>query len=132
MRYFLLVLFLVTALIQAGTSTARAANPEFRALWVDAFGEGIFNDAEVTQLVDAAKAMNINALVVQRGRRGDCFCNRASMPRTQAGIAPLPYDPLDAIIAKAHAEGIEVHAWIITTALWNANWGRTTRPRDPM
>ena len=131
MRYVFVVLFLVAALLQTGTTTARAAEPEFRALWVDAFGEGIFNEAEVTKLVNAAKAMNVNALVVQIGRRGDCFCNRASMPRTQAGISPYPYDPLDAIIAKAHAAGIEVHAWIITTALWNANWGPTTRPRDP-
>src|SRR5207244_7669498 len=76
---------------------------------------------------NAAKGENISALVVQVGRRGDCFCNRASMPRTQAGIAPRPYDPLDAIIAKAHAAGIQVHAWIITTALWNSS----TPPVDP-
>jgi uncharacterized lipoprotein YddW (UPF0748 family) len=121
MRYAFVVLFLVAALLQAGTTTARATEPEFRSLWVDAFGEGIFNEAEVTKLVNAATAMNVNALVVQIGRRGDCFCNRASMPRTQAGIAPRPYDPLDAIIRKAHAAGIEVHAWIITTALWNSS-----------
>jgi uncharacterized lipoprotein YddW (UPF0748 family) len=121
MRYAFVVLFLVAALLQAGTTTARATEPEFRSLWVDAFGEGIFNEAEVTKLVNAATAMNVNALVVQIGRRGDCFCNRASMPRTQAGIAPRPYDPLDAIIGKAHAAGIEVHAWIITTALWNSS-----------
>jgi uncharacterized lipoprotein YddW (UPF0748 family) len=132
MRYVFVVLFLVSALLQAGTTTARAAEPEFRALWVDAFGEGIFNEAEVTKLVNAAKAMNVNALVVQIGRRGDCFCNEASMPRTQAGIAAWPYDPLQAIIAKAHAAGIEVHAWIITTAMWNASWTPATlRPRDP-
>src|SRR2546429_349986 len=106
---------------------ARASTSEFRAFWVDAFGEGIFNDAEVTKLVNAAKAANINALVVQIGRRGDCFCNRASMPRTQAGIAARPYDPLDAIIAKAHEAGIQVHAWIITTALWNSS----VAPLDP-
>jgi uncharacterized lipoprotein YddW (UPF0748 family) len=121
MRYVFVALFLVSALLQAGTTTARAAEPEFRALWVDAFGEGIFNETEVTKLVNAAKAMNVNALVVQIGRRGDCFCNEASMPRTQAGIAARPYDPLHAVIAKAHAVGIEVHAWIITTALWNSS-----------
>src|SRR5207253_2720845 len=82
----------LTIVVSLGSAPqARAATSEFRALWVDAFGEGIFNDAEVTKLVNAAKAANINALVVQVGRRGDCFCNRASMPRTQAGIAPRPY-----------------------------------------
>src|SRR5207237_3676272 len=96
-------------------------------LWMDSSGGGSFSDAQATKLVDAAKAANINALVVQIGRRGDCFCNRASMPRTQAAIAPLPYAPLDAIIAKAHAAGIQVHAWIITTALWNSS----VAPLDP-
>jgi uncharacterized lipoprotein YddW (UPF0748 family) len=131
-RVFAVVFAFAIALTVGFAPYARASTSEFRAFWVDAFGEGIFNDAEVTKLVNAAKAANINALVVQIGRRGDCFCNRASMPRTQAGITPRPYDPLDAIIAQAHPAGIEVHAWIITTAMWNASWTPATlRPRDP-
>jgi uncharacterized lipoprotein YddW (UPF0748 family) len=107
---------------------ARAEGPpQFRAYWVDAFGEGIYTRAEVEELVAAAVAGNFNALVVQVGRRGDCFCNRGSMPRTQAAIAPLPYDPLDTLIEVAHGAGIEVHAWIITTAMWNSS----TPPVDP-
>jgi uncharacterized lipoprotein YddW (UPF0748 family) len=131
-RAFALAFVFAMVLTVGFAPQARASTSAFRALWVDAFGEGIFNEAEVTKLVNAGKAMNINALVVQIGRRGDCFCNRASMPRTQAGITPRPYDPLDAIIAQAHAAGIEVHAWIITTAMWNASWTPATlRPRDP-
>jgi uncharacterized lipoprotein YddW (UPF0748 family) len=131
MRQMLVVVFLVVALlVPARPQGAAAAGSEFRALWVDAFGDGIFSEAEITKLVTAAKAANMNALVVQIGRRGDCFCNRASMPRTQASIAPLPYDPLQRLVAKAHAEGIEVHAWIITTAMWNASWSPSLRPRD--
>ena len=120
MRRVIAVLFFLAVLMQLGTPQARAAQSEFRAYWVDAFGEGIFNEAEITKLVAQTKAANLNALVVQVGRRGDCFCNRAMMPRTQANIAPLPFDPLDTLIAKAHAEGIQVHAWIITTAIWNS------------
>lgn len=104
-----------------------AAPAQLRAYWVDAFGEGIFTEAEVDRLVADSKAANINALVVQVGRRGDCFCNNASMPRTQANIAPPPYDPLQYLIERAHAQGIQVHAWIITTAIWNS----TIAPRDP-
>ncbi|MBA2253668.1 MAG: family 10 glycosylhydrolase [Chloroflexi bacterium] len=100
---------------------------QFRAYWVDAFGEGLYDRTEVEKLVAATKAANMNAIVAQVGRRGDCFCNRAVMPRTQAAIAPLPYDPLDTLIEVAHREGIEVHAWIITTALWNSS----TPPTDP-
>ena len=127
MRLAFAFLFILATLLQPGVPQARGAQNELRAYWVDAFGEGIFNDAEITKLVTATKAANLNALVVQVGRRGDCFCNKASMPRTQAGIAPRPYDPLDSLIAKAHAAGIQVHAWIITTAIWNS----LTPPLDP-
>ncbi|HSH81453.1 MAG TPA: family 10 glycosylhydrolase [Herpetosiphonaceae bacterium] len=98
----------------------QAASPEFRAYWVDAFGPGIYNEQEIDKLVAATKAANMNAIIAQIGRRGDCFCNKAIMPRTQAAIAPLPFDPLQSLIDKAHAQGIEVHAWVITTAIWNS------------
>ena len=116
----LATLALVMATIPAATLAAEPEE-EFRAYWVDAFGEGIFNEAQVNELVAATKAANMNAIVVQIGRRGDCFCNNAVMPRTHAGIAPLPYDPLQTLIDRAHAEGIEVHAWIIATAIWQGN-----------
>jgi uncharacterized lipoprotein YddW (UPF0748 family) len=110
------------------TAPARAQErEEFRAYWVDAFGPGIYNEAEIDKLIADTKAANMNAIVAQIGRRGDCFCNNAIMPRTQAGIAPAPFDPLQTLIDKAHAEGIEVHAWIITTAIWNS----ATPPLDP-
>jgi uncharacterized lipoprotein YddW (UPF0748 family) len=133
MRRGLIVLFVLALLQALGSTPARANGSELRAWWVDAFGEGIFSEAQVDKLVAAAKAANLNALVVQVGRRGDCFCNRAIMPRTQAAIARYrsdgvtPYDPLDVIIEKAHAAGIQVHAWIITTAIWNS----LTPPLDP-
>lgn len=129
MRRVIAVLFILTVLMQSGGPPAQAAQSEFRAYWVDAFGDGIFSEAEITKLVAQAKAANLNALVVQVGRRGDCFCNRAMMPRTEVNIAPLPFDPLDSLIAKAHAEGIQVHAWIITTAIWN--FPDTQPPANP-
>jgi uncharacterized lipoprotein YddW (UPF0748 family) len=91
---------------------------ELRAYWADAFGEGMNSQAEIDQLVAATKAAHLNAIVAQVVRRGDCFCNRAAVPRTDAAISPLPFDPLDALIATAHANGIEVHAWVIANAMW--------------
>lgn len=124
----LAVLLALSSVSLAQPNAAAAADDgQFRAYWVDAFGAGIFTPAEVDKLVADAKAGNFNALVVQVGRRGDCFCNNAIMPRTQANIAPRPYDPLQTLIDKAHAEGIEVHAWIIATAIWNS----ATPPSDP-
>ena len=122
-----LLLGLSSFLLASPGRAIAAGEDQFRAYWVDAFGEGIFNPTQIDELVADAKAGNFNALVVQVGRRGDCFCNNAMMPRTQAFIDPLPYDPLQTLIDKAHAEGIEVHAWVIATAIWNSG----TAPRDP-
>lgn len=99
---------------------------ELRAFWVDAFGEGFYNEAEIDRLVADVKSANMNAIVAQVVRRGDCFCNASSLPRTEASIAARPFDPLRSLITKAHAQGIEVHAWIITTGLWRGS----TPPRD--
>jgi uncharacterized lipoprotein YddW (UPF0748 family) len=119
-----LCLLFLTLVMPATASASPALDepvPQFRAFWVDAFGPGIFTPAQIDQLVADTKAANMNAIVVQVGRRGDCFCNRAMMPRTQqVGVTPEPFDPLQDLIDKAHAEGIEVHAWVIATAIWNS------------
>jgi uncharacterized lipoprotein YddW (UPF0748 family) len=128
LAYGLAILLGVSGVLLAPPGPAAATGEdEFRAYWVDAFGEGIYTPAEVDRLVADARAANFNALVVQIGRRGDCFCNNAIMPRTQANIAPYPYDPLQTLIEKAHAAGIEVHAWVIATAIWQG----ATPPLDP-
>lgn len=93
---------------------------QLRGLWVDAFGPGIKNAAQIDQLVADAKAINANALFAQVGRRGDCYCNNAAMPRTSDATVPAGFDPLAYLIEKAHAEDIQVHAWIITTAIHNS------------
>lgn len=100
---------------------------ELRGLWVDGFGPGMKTPAEIDQLVSDAKKMNINVLFAQVGRRGDCYCNNASMPRTNDPAVPAGFDPLADLLSKAHAQGIQVHAWIITTAIWNS----VTPPTDP-
>jgi uncharacterized lipoprotein YddW (UPF0748 family) len=98
---------------------------QFRAFWADAFGEGIYDQGQIDALVAATKAAHANAIVAQVVRRGDCFCLRAGLPVNES-IAP-GFDPLQALIDTAHAQGIEVHAWVIAIAMWNS----TTPPKDP-
>jgi uncharacterized lipoprotein YddW (UPF0748 family) len=121
-RTVTLLIALLLALPGAGTSAAETPDEEFRAFWVDAFGEGIYTAEQVDELVAAASAANMNAIIAQVGRRGDCFCNNAALPRTEAAIDPLPYDPLQTLIDKAHAAGIEVHAWMNVGTMWNLPW----------
>src|SRR5438034_1286018 len=59
MRRAFAFLLILAVLLQPGAPQARAAQSEFRAFWVDAFGEGIFNEVEITKLVAATKAANL-------------------------------------------------------------------------
>ena len=111
-----------------GAVPAAAVGGQLRAFWVDAFGDGIYTQAQIDQLVADVKSANMNAIVAQVVRRGDCFCNRSSLPRTAAaGVTPAPFDPLQALIDAAHAQGIQVHAWLITTGVWQG----PAVPTDP-
>src|SRR5213076_1587903 len=98
---------------------------QFRAFWADAFGEGINDQGQVDALVAATKAVHANAIVAQVVRRGDCFCLRSGLPVNES-IAP-GFDPLQALINTAHAQGVEVHAGTIANAMWN----NSAPPKDP-
>ena len=98
---------------------------QFRAFWADAFGEGINDQAQIDALVAATKAAHANAIVAQVVRRGDCFCLRSGLPVNESVAAG--FDPLQALINTAHAQGVEVHAWVIAIAMWNS----ITPPKDP-
>jgi uncharacterized lipoprotein YddW (UPF0748 family) len=110
---------------EAPMGVAATTAGQFRAFWADAFGEGINDQGQIDALVAATKAAHANAIVAQVVRRGDCFCLRAGLPVNES-VAP-GFDPLQALIDTAHAQGVEVHAWIIANAMWNS----TTPPRDP-
>lgn len=118
----LLAGLLATAMAPAAAApTAPTTEPQqWRSYWVDAFNGGIYSPNQVEELVAAALDANANALIVQTARRYDCFCNRALYPRTDAGIAAAPYDPLDEVIEKAHEAGLEVHAWVNVGTMWNS------------
>jgi uncharacterized lipoprotein YddW (UPF0748 family) len=75
--------------------------------------------------VAATKAVHANAIVAQIVRRGDCFCLRSGLPVNESIAAG--FDPLQALITTAHGQGIEIHAWIIATAMWN----NSAAPKDP-
>ncbi|MGI8747877.1 MAG: glycoside hydrolase family 10 protein [Deinococcus sp.] len=100
-----------------------------RGLWVDAFGPGLKTPAQVSTLVRDAAALHINVLFAQVVRRGDCYCNLASVPRTEDPDVPAGFDPLAALVEAAHAAGIQVHAWMIPTAVLNLSALPT--PQDP-
>lgn len=96
-----------------------------RGLWVDAFHPGFRNPTETAKMVARAKACGFNALFVQVRRRGDVFYKSGIEP--MAKEVQLGYDPLADIIEKAHAAGIEVHAWLTIYEVYHdSKWNETT------
>ncbi|OLC25220.1 MAG: hypothetical protein AUG06_06645 [Actinobacteria bacterium 13_1_20CM_2_65_11] len=90
--------------------------PQYRALWVDAFHNGMKSPAQVEKLVADAHRANINALIVQVRKAGDAYFNRSDEPRASDIQGPADFDPLEYVIALAHSAvpRIEVHAWLNT------------------
>ncbi len=106
---------------------ASPVRPEIRALWVDAFHDGAKTPAQIDRLVQDAVQANINTLIVQVRRRGDAYYNRSIEPRTEdPGLHP-GFDALQYLIEQAHAQHLEVHAWLNTLVAWNS----ATPPKDP-
>jgi len=89
---------------------------QYRALWVDAFHDGIKSPLQVEKLVADAHRGNLNALVVQVRKRGDAYFNLSDEPRATDIQGPPEFDPLAYVIQLAHASTprIEVHAWLNT------------------
>ena len=104
-------LFLV--LCFAGTLSAQRT--EYRGFWVDTFNTPLNTHNNVLDVVSRAKRAKANAIFAQVRRRGDAWYVTPLEPRF-AGVSAT-FDPLADLIAVAHAEGIEVHAFVIMGAI---------------
>lgn len=95
--------------------------PELRALWVDAFHDGIKTPRQVDELVWWARAANVNALFVQVRRRGDAYYVQGLEPRTEDPDLQPGFDPLGYLLQRARLgpQPLQVHAWLATLAVWH-------------
>ena len=117
-------------------TTAADPVPEFRASWADSWGNGFLNAAQVTSYVDTCYGANYNVIVPEVRKAGDAYYVSAYEPRASNITDPVPYDPLQDMIDKAHAKGkwpngkwrMEVHPWIVTYRCWNTTF--PTLPSD--
>jgi uncharacterized lipoprotein YddW (UPF0748 family) len=117
---------------QAGTIVASgklppAAPREFRAAWVSTVAnidwpsrqnlKAPQQQAEAIAILDRARAMNLNAIVLQVRPSADAIYASPIEPWSEyltgtQGQAPQPwYDPLKFWVTEAHARGLELHAW---------------------
>jgi uncharacterized lipoprotein YddW (UPF0748 family) len=116
-RALALCALLLAAALAPVTSNAQART-EYRAFWVDTFNTNLNNHADVLAVVNNAKAAKANAIFVQVRRRGDSWYLNSLEPLGDRTPIQAGFDPLQDVINTAHAEGIEVHAFVIMSAIW--------------
>jgi uncharacterized lipoprotein YddW (UPF0748 family) len=110
--------FLSVITISALNVATAQVRTEYRAFWVDTFNTNLNNHNDVVTVVNNAKAAKANALFVQVRRRGDSWYLNSLEPRGDRVPIEPGFDPLQDIINVAHAEGIEIHAFVIMSAIW--------------
>jgi uncharacterized lipoprotein YddW (UPF0748 family) len=113
--------------VQSGLAAGQTPGA-VRALWVDAFHDGIKSPAQVQKLVMDARRANINTLVVQVRRRGDVYYQGG--PEPLASDQPANYDALRTVLDAAHngSPRLEVQAWLPVYPIWS---NRASPPADP-
>lgn len=112
-----------------------ARGAEWRAWWVDAFHPGMKSATQVAQLVADARRANMNALVVQVRRRGDAYYQSSLEPKA-ADVTPQSFDPLAELLRVARDTSggkprLDVHAWIVTYNIWNAQSSLPSQASHP-
>jgi uncharacterized lipoprotein YddW (UPF0748 family) len=112
------------------TADSAAAGGRPRAvdyLWV--LRSSLVHSASIDSVVARARAAGVRGLLVQVVGRGDSYYRSSLLPRAEVlsdADANNP-DPLAAILERAHAAGLEVHAWVNCMLVWSG----PRRPSDP-
>lgn len=112
---------------QSGGDAPPPMAREFRAAWVatvDNIDWPSKRDLTVTEqqtelirILDTAKAMNLNALILQVRPSADALYASRLEPWSEfltgrQGRSPEPfYDPLEFAVTQAHLRGLELHCW---------------------
>jgi uncharacterized lipoprotein YddW (UPF0748 family) len=110
--------------------------PEFRGFWADAFGSGFKSTTQINSMVARAVEGNYNAIVAEvmayqddAGSAHGAFWKSDILPWAPAVTAS--FDPLAYLCQRAHAHGIEVHAWIVSfrvSSAWPPSGNSHVRP----
>ncbi|HEX7879336.1 MAG TPA: family 10 glycosylhydrolase [Candidatus Eisenbacteria bacterium] len=119
-----LAILLLASLPISAQASHRPALTDGRAAWVKR--DQLMSPARIQRTVDDAANAGLNVLFVQVRGLGDAWYNSDIVPKaTQIeGMAfddGTPMDPLDLLIRRAHAKGIEVHAWLNVFMVWQGD-----------
>lgn len=96
----------------------------FKGLWV--IRNNLTDKASINSVIRFAKSNGFRQIIMQVRGRGFAYYRSEIVPRAPL-IGDPQFDPLAYTIERAHAEGLEVHAWMNMYVLWTAQ----TKPTDP-
>jgi uncharacterized lipoprotein YddW (UPF0748 family) len=95
---------------------------ELRGVWITRFAFASATDLEA--IIDRAADANFNAVFVQIRGEGDAYYRSAHEPwaRRLSGVLGRDpgWDPLQVAIDRAHARGLELHAYFNVFSAWPA------------
>lgn len=124
-----LLVFVVVGLGAGSAAPARADAPPDSVAVVDTSAVGpieylwvlrnsLVDPADVPKLVARAKDMKVKGLIVQVVGRGDGWYRSDLLPVPEP-MRDRERDPLGELLPLAHAEGLEVHAWMNCCLVWS-------------
>lgn len=93
--------------------------PQFRGYWAHAFDGAFKSKSAIDAMVSRAVSGGYNAIIAEVlayqdnvGNGHGAYWDSAIIPRA-SDISGSLADPLDYLLTKAHAVGIEVHCWLV-------------------
>ncbi len=96
--------------------TNKEKSAEMRAIWVPYMSLTGVTEEKIDAIVDNAEIYGYNAIIFHVRPYADAFYRSELFPSSHLanGVqgGELKFDPLEYVIRKAHARGIEVHAWV--------------------
>lgn len=116
---FVLALAVLASALPPRGAAAQEPVQQMRAFWVDSLNPGFYNHPQVDELVNNVVRAGANTIIVQVRRHGDAWYNNSLDPRAaDPRLAPAAeFDPLGYLIARAHAAGVRVHAWLVVSVV---------------
>ena len=105
--------------LEDSLAVLRAAGQGVDYLWV--LRDVLISPAAIDSCVDRAARMGVRGLLVQVVGRGDAWHRSTLLPRAEPLTSRSDADPLAHILERAHAAGLEVHAWVNCMLVWSGN-----------
>jgi uncharacterized lipoprotein YddW (UPF0748 family) len=110
--------------LPAAHAAADSSPHRLEYLWVVRWS--LTDSQKVERAVERAREIGVKGLLAQVVGRGDAYYQSDVLPRAES-LPREEFDPLGLLIARAHAAGLEVHAWVNCMLVWSL----PNRPRDP-